>query len=414
MMMQETKIPSEIINKINQALLALKAGKPIIVTDDDDRENEGDFILLAEKVTKESMNFLVTEARGLVCVAISETIAAKLELPPMVFNNEDPHGTAFTVSIDHELTTTGISAAERALTVNKVADPAATAAEFRRPGHIFPLIAKEGGVLERRGHTEAAVDLARLANVNSAAVICEILKPDGEMARRDELIEIAKLHDLIMISIEELVLYRQLTDKKLVHRAAEVKLPAKIRANSENETFNFTMLGYTNSIDNAEHVALVAGELSALSVPLVRIHSECLTGDVFGSCRCDCGPQLQHAQSIIAKEGGIILYMRQEGRGIGLINKLRAYELQEQGVDTVEANHQLGFKADQRSYELCAAMLRDMGISQIKLMTNNPDKIQALSKFGIEVIERVPIVVGVEPENERYREVKKSKMAHLD
>ncbi|SET19602.1 3,4-dihydroxy 2-butanone 4-phosphate synthase / GTP cyclohydrolase II [Thorsellia anophelis DSM 18579] len=410
----ETKVPSEIIHKIEQAVLALQKGKPIIVTDDDDRENEGDFILLAEKVTKQSMNFLVTEARGLVCVAISEAIAKRLDLPPMVFNNEDPHGTAFTVSIDHELTTTGISAAERALTVNKVADPNSSSAEFRRPGHIFPLIAKDGGVIERRGHTEAAVDLAKLSGVNSAAVICEILKPDGEMARRDELLNIAKLHNLVMISIEELVLYRQLTDEKLVVRAAKVKLPAKVMMNEGLETVDFQMLGYQNSIDQAEHVALVAGELEELSTPLVRIHSECLTGDVFGSCRCDCGPQLQYAQSMIAKDGGIILYMRQEGRGIGLINKLKAYELQEKGVDTVEANHQLGFKADERSYELCAAMLRDMGIRQIKLLTNNPDKINALAKFGIEVIERVPIAVGFEPENEQYRHIKKSKMAHLD
>lgn len=407
-----------IIEKIESAVKTLIEGKPIIVTDDDDRENEGDYILLAEKVTAESMNFLVKEARGLVCVAIDEMIAKRLDLTPMVINNEDPHGTAFTQSVDHILTTTGISASERALSVNKIADPMSVATDFRRPGHIFPLISKSGGVLERRGHTEAAVDLAKLAGVNSAAVICEILKNDGEMARREDLLLISDKLNIPMISIEELVTYRQIIDAQFVKRVAKIQLPSHrtIPNQTNNDaaqiTDHFEMYGYLNTVNQQEHVALVSGELSG-TIPLVRIHSECLTGDVFGSCRCDCGPQLQAAKMMIAESGGIILYMRQEGRGIGLLNKLRAYELQEQGLDTVEANHQLGFAADLRSYEVCAAMLRDLGVRQIKLITNNPEKIAALTKYGIEVIERVPLIVGQTKENTDYFNTKKTKMSHM-
>ncbi|MFY9858023.1 MAG: 3,4-dihydroxy-2-butanone-4-phosphate synthase, partial [Exiguobacterium chiriqhucha] len=360
---------------IKEAVEDLKMGRPIIVVDDEDRENEGDFVVLADKMTAETMNFLITEGKGLVCASLAEEVAVRLDLQPMVANSTDPHGTAFTVSVDHVDSTTGISASERAHTVRELANINARPADFQRPGHIFPLIAKKGGVSVRRGHTEASVDLARLAGSEPVAVICEIIRPDGEMARVPDLERVAQAHDLKFITIEELVRYME-TD--LVEREADVSLPS-VKG-------DFRLIGYRNVLDREEHVALVKGELE--HAPLVRIHSECLTGDVFGSHRCDCGPQLDTAMAKVEAEGGVILYMRQEGRGIGLLNKLKAYELQEQGLDTVEANVALGLHADLRDYRVSAAMLRDLGVTNVRLMTNNPEKVDALEACGITVIER--------------------------
>ncbi|TCI39202.1 bifunctional 3,4-dihydroxy-2-butanone-4-phosphate synthase/GTP cyclohydrolase II [Exiguobacterium sp. SH4S7] len=385
---------------IEQAIEDLKMGRPIIVVDDEDRENEGDFVVLADKMTAETMNFLITEGKGLVCAALAEEVAVRLDLSPMVDNSTDPHGTAFTVSVDHVDSTTGISASERAHTVRELANANARPADFQRPGHIFPLIAKKGGVSVRRGHTEASVDLARLSGSEPVAVICEIIRQDGEMARVPDLVHVAERHDLKFITIEELVRYME-TD--LVEREADVNLP------SAKGTFR--LIGYRNVLDREEHVALIKGELE--HAPLVRIHSECLTGDVFGSYRCDCGPQLDASLAKIEEEGGVVLYMRQEGRGIGLLNKLKAYELQEQGLDTVEANVALGLHTDLRDYRVSAGMLRDLGVTNVRLMTNNPEKVDALEACGITVVERVPIIVGEHAENERYRLTKQQKMNHF-
>ncbi|TCI57284.1 bifunctional 3,4-dihydroxy-2-butanone-4-phosphate synthase/GTP cyclohydrolase II [Exiguobacterium sp. SH1S21] len=385
---------------IEQAIEDLKMGRPIIVVDDADRENEGDFVVLADKMTAETMNFLITEGKGLVCAALAEEVAVRLDLSPMVDNSTDPHGTAFTVSVDHVDSTTGISASERAHTVRELANANARPADFQRPGHIFPLIAKKGGVSVRRGHTEASVDLARLSGSEPVAVICEIIREDGEMARVPDLAHVAERHDLKFITIEELVRYME-TD--LVEREADVNLPS---AKGE-----FRLIGYRNVLDREEHVALIKGELE--HAPFVRIHSECLTGDVFGSYRCDCGPQLDASLAKIEEEGGVVLYMRQEGRGIGLLNKLKAYELQEQGLDTVEANVALGLHADLRDYRVSAGMLRDLGVTNVRLMTNNPEKVDALEACGITVVERVPIIVGEHAENERYRLTKQQKMNHF-
>lgn len=385
---------------IEEALEDLKMGRPIIVVDDEDRENEGDFVVLADKMTAETMNFLITEGKGLVCAALAEEVAVRLDLQPMVDNSTDPHGTAFTVSVDHVDSTTGISASERAHTVRELANVNARPADFQRPGHIFPLIAKKGGVSVRRGHTEASVDLARLSGSEPVAVICEIIREDGEMARVPDLVHVAKRHDLKFITIEALVRYME-TD--LVEREADVNLPS---AKGE-----FRLIGYRNVLDREEHVALMKGDLD--NTPLVRIHSECLTGDVFGSYRCDCGPQLDASLAKIEEEGGVVLYMRQEGRGIGLLNKLKAYELQEQGFDTVEANIALGLHADLRDYRVGAGMLRDLGVTNVRLMTNNPEKVDALEACGITVVERVPIIVGEHAENERYRLTKQQKMNHF-
>ncbi|TCI68145.1 bifunctional 3,4-dihydroxy-2-butanone-4-phosphate synthase/GTP cyclohydrolase II [Exiguobacterium sp. SH0S7] len=385
---------------IEQAIEDLKMGRPIIVVDDDDRENEGDFVVLADKMTAETMNFLITEGKGLVCAALAEEVAVRLDLSPMVDNSTDPHGTAFTVSVDHVDSTTGISASERAHTVRELANANARPADFQRPGHIFPLIAKKGGVSVRRGHTEASVDLARLSGSEPVAVICEIIREDGEMARVPDLVHVSERHDLKFITIEELVRYME-TD--LVEREADVNLPS---AKGE-----FRLIGYRNVLDRDEHVALIKGELE--HAPFVRIHSECLTGDVFGSYRCDCGPQLDASLAKIEEEGGVVLYMRQEGRGIGLLNKLKAYELQEQGLDTVEANVALGLHADLRDYRVSAGMLRDLGVKNVRLMTNNPEKVDALEACGITVVERVPIIVGEHAENERYRLTKQQKMNHF-
>ncbi|MGA9172504.1 MAG: bifunctional 3,4-dihydroxy-2-butanone-4-phosphate synthase/GTP cyclohydrolase II [Thermoactinomyces sp.] len=390
---------------IEEALADLKQGKIIIVVDDEDRENEGDLVALAEKATPEVINFMITHGRGLVCVPLMEERAKELDLPMMVSHNTDRHGTAFTVSVDAMNTTTGISAFERADTIKQLIDEKKGPNDFRRPGHIFPLIAREGGVLRRAGHTEAAVDLARLCGAYPAGVICEVIKEDGTMARVPDLIELSRTFDLKLITIQDLIKYRR-QKETLIHREVAVSMPT--------DYGEFTMVGYSNEVDHKEHVALVKGEIDPNRPVLVRVHSECLTGDVFGSMRCDCGPQLHAALRKIEEEGtGVLLYMRQEGRGIGLLNKLKAYKLQEEGLDTVEANLRLGFRDDLREYGIGAQILRDLGVRKMRLMTNNPRKITGLKGYGLEVVEVVPIELPPNQVNRKYMETKKTKLGHL-
>ena len=392
-------------NTVEEALEDLRQGKIILVTDDPDRENEGDFICAAEFATTENINFMATYAKGLICMPMSEEYVHKLQFPQMVTRNTDNHETAFTVSIDHVDTTTGISAAERSLTALKCVEEGTKPEDFRRPGHMFPLLARKNGVLERNGHTEATVDLCRLAGLKEVGICCEVMKEDGTMMRTPELIEVAKKWDLKFITIKDIQNYRK-RNEKLVECAAHTQMPTKYG--------EFKAYGYINMLNGEHHVALVKGEIGDGKDILCRVHSECLTGDVFGSLRCDCGDQLASAMTQIEKEGrGIILYMRQEGRGIGLMNKLKAYELQEKGLDTYEANIALGFRGDQREYYIGAQILRDLGVKTIRLLTNNPDKIYQLKDFGMEISERVPIQMEATEYDEKYLMTKKEKMGHL-
>ncbi len=394
------------LNTIEEALEDIRAGKVIIVVDDEDRENEGDFITAAANVTPEVINFMATHGRGLICTAVTEAKARELQLDMMVPANTSLHETAFTVSIDllGYGCTTGISAADRSKTVKALIDTTKKASDFGRPGHIFPLKAKEGGVLRRTGHTEATIDLARLAGFDPCGALVEIMNEDGTMARLPDLVQIAKRFDLKIVTIKDLITYR-LSKESIVERVVQVNMP------TTNGKFN--LVAYSVKTSGQEHLALVKGTWEKDEPVLVRVHSSCVTGDIFGSCRCDCGPQLHASMEMIENEGkGVIVYMNQEGRGIGLLNKLKAYKLQEEGLDTVDANLQLGFKMDERDYGVGAQILRDLGVSKIKLMTNNPRKRAGLIGYGLEIVENIPIIIKANPHNEKYLQTKRDKMGH--
>ena len=393
-------------NTINEALEDIKNGKPIVIVDDVDRENEGDLFIPAEVATEEIINFMVKEARGLMCVPLTSERAEKLGLSYMTDKNTDHHGTAFTVSVDSfDGTTTGISVLDRLKTIKDLADNSMSENDFRKPGHIFPLIAKENGVLERKGHTEAAVDLSRLSGFNEVGTIIEILNEDGGMARRDDLLKFCKKHELKIITIEDLILYRKVNEK-LVKKEVRAKLPTKYG--------DFEIIAYSDKIEEKDYVVMIKGDIENKENISVRLHSECLTGDIFGSKRCDCGEQLERALKEIEERGrGVLIYLRQEGRGIGLINKLKAYNLQEQGYDTVEANHQLGFDEDLRDYAVAAQIIKDLGIKSVSIMTNNPLKISGLEKYGIKVLDREELEILSNDIDKNYLKTKKEKMGHI-